>query len=80
MILAISCKTAFHLGLYFEKYEPEVQHFKLVCIIFLCVQQLGIIMPAAVNMEENYDKILEQCEAQELEVSLAVCAFIDVLD
>lgn len=32
-------------------------------------QQLGIIMPAAVIMEENFDKLLEQCEAQELEVS-----------
>lgn len=28
-------------------------------------------MPAAVIMEENYDKVLEQCEAQELEVSTA---------
>ena len=26
-------------------------------------------MPAAVIMEENYDKLLEQCETQELEVS-----------
>ena len=26
-------------------------------------------MPAAVIMEENYDKVLEQCESQELEVS-----------
>lgn len=26
-------------------------------------------MPAAVIMEENFDKLLEQCEAQELEVS-----------
>lgn len=25
-------------------------------------------MPAAVIMEENFDKLLEQCEAQELEV------------
>ena len=25
-------------------------------------------MPSAVIMEENYDKLLEQCEAQELEV------------
>lgn len=33
------------------------------------MQQLGINMPAAVIMEENYDKLLEQCEAQELEVS-----------
>lgn len=32
------------------------------------MQQLGIIMPAAVIMEENFDKLLEQCEAQELEV------------
>lgn len=32
-------------------------------------QQLGIIMPTAVIMEENFDKLLEQCEAQELEVS-----------
>ncbi|XP_029314703.1 COP9 signalosome complex subunit 8 [Cottoperca gobio] len=31
------------------------------------MQQLGINMPAAVIMEENYDKLLEQCEAQELE-------------
>ncbi|KAI4805759.1 hypothetical protein KUCAC02_010356 [Chaenocephalus aceratus] len=31
------------------------------------MQQLGINMPAAVIMEENYDKVLEQCEAQELE-------------
>lgn len=34
------------------------------------VQQLGINMPTAVIMEENYDKLLEQCEAQELEVSV----------
>lgn len=27
-------------------------------------------MPSAVMMEENFDKLLEQCEAQELEVSL----------
>lgn len=33
------------------------------------MQQLGIIMPTAVIMEENFDKLLEQCEAQELEVS-----------
>lgn len=33
-------------------------------------QQLGIIMPTAVIMEENFDKLLEQCEAQELEVSI----------
>lgn len=33
------------------------------------MQQLGIIMPTAVMMEENFDKLLEQCEAQELEVS-----------
>lgn len=26
-------------------------------------------MPTAVMMEENFDKLLEQCEAQELEVS-----------
>lgn len=32
------------------------------------MQQLGIIMPTAVIMEENFDKLLEQCEAQELEV------------
>lgn len=32
-------------------------------------QQLGINMPTAVIMEENFDKLLEQCEAQELEVS-----------
>ncbi|XP_078030406.1 COP9 signalosome complex subunit 8 isoform X2 [Epinephelus lanceolatus] len=31
------------------------------------MQQLGIIMPTAVIMEENFDKLLEQCEAQELE-------------
>lgn len=35
----------------------------------LPVQQLGIIMPTAVIMEENFDKLLEQCETQELEVS-----------
>uniref|UniRef100_A0A4W6FRG9 COP9 signalosome complex subunit 8 n=2 Tax=Lates calcarifer TaxID=8187 RepID=A0A4W6FRG9_LATCA len=29
--------------------------------------ELGIIMPTAVIMEENFDKLLEQCEAQELE-------------
>lgn len=34
------------------------------------MQQLGINMPTAVIMEENYDKLLEQCEAQELEVSV----------
>ena len=28
-------------------------------------------MPAAVIMEENYDKLLEQCETQELEVSFS---------
>lgn len=33
-------------------------------------EQLGIIMPTAVIMEENFDKLLEQCEAQELEVSV----------
>lgn len=33
------------------------------------MQQLGINMPAAVIMEENFDKLLEQCESQELEVS-----------
>lgn len=33
------------------------------------MQDLGINMPSAVIMEENYDKLLEQCEAQELEVS-----------
>lgn len=27
-------------------------------------------MPTAVIMEENFDKLLEQCEAQELEVSV----------
>lgn len=31
--------------------------------------QLGINMPTAVIMEENYSKLLEQCEAQELEVT-----------
>ncbi|TNN53543.1 COP9 signalosome complex subunit 8 [Liparis tanakae] len=31
------------------------------------MQQLGINMPTAVIMEENYDKLLEQCEAQEIE-------------
>ncbi|KAF3842635.1 hypothetical protein F7725_001484 [Dissostichus mawsoni] len=31
--------------------------------------KLGINMPAAVIMEENYDKVLEQCEAQELEAN-----------
>lgn len=35
----------------------------------LPVQQLGIIMPSAVMMEENFDKLLDQCETQELEVS-----------
>uniref|UniRef100_A0AAQ5Y7R4 COP9 signalosome complex subunit 8 n=1 Tax=Amphiprion ocellaris TaxID=80972 RepID=A0AAQ5Y7R4_AMPOC len=29
-----------------------------------------IIMPTAVIMEENFDKLLEQCEAQELEVTI----------
>uniref|UniRef100_A0A3Q0RI44 COP9 signalosome complex subunit 8 n=1 Tax=Amphilophus citrinellus TaxID=61819 RepID=A0A3Q0RI44_AMPCI len=35
-------------------------------------------MPTAVIMEENFDKLLEQCEAQELEVrtSLIVCVLI----
>uniref|UniRef100_A0A674P2V3 COP9 signalosome complex subunit 8 n=2 Tax=Takifugu rubripes TaxID=31033 RepID=A0A674P2V3_TAKRU len=33
----------------------------------LPVQQLGIIMPSAVMMEENFDKLLDQCETQELE-------------
>jgi len=33
------------------------------------MQQLGINMPTAVIMEENFDKLLEQCEAQEIEVS-----------
>lgn len=33
-------------------------------------QQLGVIMPTAVSMEDNFDKLLEQCEAQELEVSI----------
>lgn len=32
-------------------------------------------MPTAVIMEENFDKLLEQCEAQELEVS-AVLGFL----
>lgn len=36
----------------------------------LPVQQLGIIMPTAVIMEENFDKLLDQCETQELEVSI----------
>ncbi|XP_056289702.1 COP9 signalosome complex subunit 8 [Pseudoliparis swirei] len=31
------------------------------------MQQLGINMPTAVIMEENFDKLLEQCEAQEIE-------------
>lgn len=44
-------------------------------------------MPTAVIMEENFDKLLEQCEAQELEVSaiprflyciLYFCAIINV--
>lgn len=38
------------------------------------MQQLGIIMPTAVIMEENFDKLLEQCEAQELEVRLRAFA------
>lgn len=36
----------------------------------LSAQQLGIIMPTAVIMEENFDKLLDQCETQELEVSI----------
>lgn len=41
-------------------------------------------MPTAVMMEENFDKVLEQCEAQELEVSAKSrtlffsCAIINV--
>lgn len=40
------------------------------------MQQLGINMPTAVIMEENYDKLLEQCEAQELEVSVELLRII----
>lgn len=36
-------------------------------------------MPTAVIMEENFDKLLEQCEAQELEVSAVLGFFIPLL-